>query len=746
MSIKDDMNSSGEYLPTKWTRTTVADGDWLQENTIKPLSSRDNFLADKIGESNSAWKDALSSESATRYSDDQYLSANLTALSSEYETFKSNVEASASTLNTKIDNEITRATNKEGELNSKITQTNTRIDNLEAATDVIAVFGTYEEFTAASASTWQQTVTDNDFIKVIRDDNYQPNTNDPDYNTTDDDVYQVYYEYHKTNHDGWIGWSAIGSLDPYYSVSEIDDYLEQIDDEFDNLSATVADNYLSANENAVSAGKNIQIIYDENKPKITINTKADVEFNNVSSKNVSSTNVTALTANGNSANFTTGNFTNLTSTNATATNVNSTNVTATNVTTTNIQGTQANYTNFSGSYLTGVNGNNTVTATISGLINSAANGGSMTAIKNVSGIKLGWDENKIFQFTTSADLLNLYVSGGAAEWIGFDIDRMNNAITVTGNLSPILKNYLPVNWSGYTDSLFSGTSRSAQNAYSSQFAGSADLANSASIATNTQDKITAYYKEGNTNKTGTFNVSSLALSAGKGINFVSAANQLSISSEGTTYTTGQYINISNDNKISVTGTLINSAQSGQSAYNWITAQSATLSAGPGIKFTSAGQNTMGITITAGGVGGVITAIAGSALSAGANYIGGNYISINQNNNSINLSSNISADNISANLIQIKAEYFSAGLDYNSLSITGNNRSYTASIDLNYTNASYKCAGSAGTAPWSAIINNANSNWVSSNPAGISISSDSVVKLVFTPTLPSTLDDNTYYIV
>lgn len=670
MSVVEELSGDGSRIVTSWKRTTVADGDWLQHNTIGPLNERDVFLAEKIDELSGNSDDRLNEEIEARKNADTFLSETIDTFSGNYETFKSKTEGNIDYLSGSIDGLKKNLDTEKEDRSREDGLLQDQIDTIKAATDVVDVVGTHEELLA-----YNESLTKNDVVKVLVD---ETKNNLEYYWRVVGDKPQKPYQ-----------WTEVGTITPYYSKSEIDDKETE-------LSSTIANTYLSANGTDISAGKNLDVVIQSNNPRVSFKTKDDVSF--------------------------------------------------TNVTATNIQGTQANYTNFSGVYITGFNDTENLTATISGLINSAANGGSMTAIKNASGIMLNWDENKIFPFTTSADLISLYVSGGASEWIGFDIDRMNNAITVTGNLSPILENYLPVNWSGYNNSLFSGTSRSAQSAYSSQFAGSADLANSASIATNTQDKITAYYKEGNTNKTGTFNVSSLKLSAGKGINFVSGANQLSISSEGTTYTTGQYINISNDNKISVTGTLINSAQSGQSAYNWITAQSATLSAGPGIKFTSAGQNTMGITITAGGVGGVITAIAGSALSAGANYIGGNYISINPNNNSINLSSNISADNISANLIQIKAEYFSAGLDYNSLSITGNNKSYTASIDLNYTNASYKCAGSAGTSPWSAIINNANSNWVSSNPAGISISSDSVVKLVFTPTLPSTLDNNTYYIV
>ena len=304
-SIKDEMNSTLSCIPAKWNRYTVADGDWMQAKTLDQLINRDDFLADKIGEGNYVWKDALSSESATRYSEDQYLSASLTALSGEFYTFSADdYLPTVTSLSSLLNYEISRATQAENNLSGRISIEETarsaadaklqkQIDELQAATDVIAVFGTYPEFTAASTGVWKEQVTDNDFIKVLRDSAYNP-TGDEDANTRDDDYYQVYYQWHSSDHDGWNGWSAIGSLDPYYSVSEIDEYKKQIDSNFDSLSSTVADNFLSANKNAVSAGKNILIDYEQNKPKITIKTKEDVEFTTVSSNGFSGTNISGL--------------------------------------------------------------------------------------------------------------------------------------------------------------------------------------------------------------------------------------------------------------------------------------------------------------------------------------------------------------------------------------------------------------------------------------------------------------------
>lgn len=665
-NLSAQLNATPGCIPSKWSRSTIADGDWLQAKTLNPYSTRDNWLAEKIEELSGKSSDDLEEEIRARIAGDTYLSGAIVSISSDFYPFSANVEASAATLKGDIVDESYRAIGEENAIKDDISK-------LKAATDVIAVFGTYNEFTAASAGDWQQSVTDNDIIKVLIDDSVSSN--------------QVYYEWHDNTagHQDWSGWSAIGELDPYYSTSEIDDQFAALNERINNT-------FLSA-KNAVNGSTNIDIVEDENTPTITIKTKDNVTFSNLTS--------------------------------------------------TNINATTTKSTNFSGSTLSGER----LYSTIDGLIESASNGGAMTALKNVSTINLYNSELEptTINLTTTADTLGFYVSGGANRWMNFvkysGIDLPNPTIAITGDfdgqVNSKLSSYMPKAWSGYNDSTFNGSAR---------LAGSADLANSASIAANTQDKITAYYKEGNTDKTGTFNVSSFKLSAGKGINFVSAANQLSISSEGTTYTTGQYIDISNDNKISVTGTLINSAQSGQSAYNWITAQSATLSAGPGIKFTSAGENTMGICVSAGGIGGVITAIAGSALSAGSNYTDSDYIYINPNNNAITLSSHISADNISAHEIKIADGSFSSLLDSSRLNITGNNMTYTASINLSYTKARYDCDGSYGEASWSAIINNANSNCVSSNPAGISISATDAVKLVFTPTLPTPLEDNTYYIV
>lgn len=260
-----------DYKVSKWSRNTVADGSWLQKYTVDKLTNRDIFLANAIDTLNSGTDENLSSLSAAisyvsathdEYID--YLSAtlsenidNVSALNERVSSFSSEYKTFVSATNERFNN-----------IESNADGLKNQIDQLKIATDVVAVFGTHDEFTAASAGTWQQQITDNDTIKVLND----------------NDEYQVYYEWHDPNaaqpHTDWTGWSAIGSLDPYYSTDEIDNYFEE-------LSATVSSNYLSANTQAVIPGKNI-VVTEKTGPVIEIKTSAEVEFDKINGTSVSS--------------------------------------------------------------------------------------------------------------------------------------------------------------------------------------------------------------------------------------------------------------------------------------------------------------------------------------------------------------------------------------------------------------------------------------------------------------------------
>lgn len=613
-SIKDEMNSTVSCIPAKWNRFTVADGDWMQANTLDKLMNRDDFLATKIGEGNSGWKDDLSSESAARYYDDQYLSASISSLSGEFYTFSADdYLPTVTSLSSLLNYEISRATQVENNLSGRISIEETarsaadaklqkQIDELQAATDVIAVFGTYPEFTAASTGAWQEQVTDNDFIKVLRDSAYNP-TGDEDANTSDDDYYQVYYQWHSSDHDGWNGWSAIGSLDPYYSVSEIDEYKKQIDSNFDSLSSTVADNFLSANENAVSAGKNILIDYEQNKPKITIKTKEDVEFNNVSSKTVSSTNVTALTAQGNSAKFT----------HLSATNLN--NVAISNLFGSAYSGAEASAWIYANSAILDIQPGYGLATGINEEEHKVIGINQAHCAYNKYGLALGTYcsaysisiGNASFAFGESC-----YITGGQGTFAaGSNVNITGKFSCGLGDTSNINGNYsysigehnnltsdrqYAFGQGLYGNSFMIGryneVEPNAQFVIGGGTTGAHEVTSHKNLLVIKNDVISARdFSAGDVSlssltnmsafgngitDTATYNLSAVKLSAGQGIGFKNDTNGiLSITAEGTTYQAGNYISTSNKT-IAVTGDLITSANAGSAASAWINSKNSTI--------------------------------------------------------------------------------------------------------------------------------------------------------------------------
>ena len=675
-SIKDEMNRTPSCIPAKWNRYTVADGDWMQAKTLDQLMNRDDFLADKIGEGNSGWKDDLSSESAARYYDDQYLSASISSLSGEFYTFSANdYYPTVTALRYNLNSEIERATQAENNLSGRISIEETarsaadaklqkQIDELQAATDVIAVFGTYDEFVAGSGDLG---VTDNDTIKVLRDYNYTPSASDEDYESNDDDGFQVYYEWHDPNaenpHTDWNGWSAIGSLDPYYSVSEIDEYKKQIDSNFDSLSSTVANNYLSANKNAVSAGKNILIDYDENHPKITIKTDENVNFNNVSSKNISATNVTALTALGNSAKFT----------NLSATNLN--NIAISNLFGSAYSGAAASaWVSANSAHLDIQAGYGLETGEDEGHLViglhqdhcdyyghslalgswSTANGDNSYAFGmscvTIGGAALAIGDNAYA--TTGAVALGTYNSamGKYSLALGYNSTAFNQfSIAIGRGLSgeaPITLGTWNDNVAGATFIIGDGTGtqeghdvvrKNALVIKEGLVSGRDFSAGNVSLSSLTN---LSAFGNGITD-TATYNLSAIKLSAGQGIGFKNDTNGvLSISAEGTTYQDGDYISTANKT-IAVTGDLITSAEAGSAASAWINSKNSTIAFTTNFK----GSNN------------VITGYGTSSFSAGESYIDGNYIHIDTSNNSINLASSISSTNISAKNINADSGFF-----------------------------------------------------------------------------------------
>lgn len=142
------------------------------------------------------------------------------------------------------------------------------IELLKAATDVIDVFGTYSAFEENSGTlTAEGYLTDKDIIKVLEDESYSS--------------MQVYYQYTSANNS----WSAIGSLDPYYSKSDIDNIIT-------GISADISGHYYVSGN--VKEGKNLTATHsaDNGKPVVTLSTKDEVEFTGVKSNNISGENNT----------------------------------------------------------------------------------------------------------------------------------------------------------------------------------------------------------------------------------------------------------------------------------------------------------------------------------------------------------------------------------------------------------------------------------------------------------------------
>ena len=196
-------SDGNEYVVGTWNHGTVADGVVLTDETIRPIC--DAIQGDSNGLSAEIERAKKAEQEISAVVDAHY-DEYTTFVNTDYTPFKNSVIASAAALDKKIDDVSAESLRYDTFLSGQI-------DTLKAATDVIAVFGTYEEFTAASAGSWQEQVTDNDFVKVLNGKGGSK---------------QVYYEWHDNTHSttapDWKGWSAIGELDPYYSKSEVDSW------------------------------------------------------------------------------------------------------------------------------------------------------------------------------------------------------------------------------------------------------------------------------------------------------------------------------------------------------------------------------------------------------------------------------------------------------------------------------------------------------------------------------------------
>ena len=259
-------NGLSAYIASKWDRNTVADGSWLQKYTLNPLTARDYYLAsaiDALGNANDSSLSALNASisSVSSIHDDyiNYLSATISedisgyidSISGSLDDLSDDLQTSANTLLQKIDDETGRAEAVENKIN-------TRLNNMEAATDVINVYGSWDDFSSNSGDLFTVSgITDNDIIKILNDKNSYPNEMFPDAQTIESG-HQTYFRWinsaipasaHIKQLDPSSGyWDFIGYVDPYYTTTEIDEYLEQIDGDFDILSAAISGLINSASE------------------------------------------------------------------------------------------------------------------------------------------------------------------------------------------------------------------------------------------------------------------------------------------------------------------------------------------------------------------------------------------------------------------------------------------------------------------------------------------------------------------
>lgn len=550
-SVVQGLSADPSRIPSKWNRNTVADGDWLQFKTLDKLSARDVYLASAIDTSTQDWKDAVEAEETRATAAEEALDRKIEQETSDRITDVDNEEtrarAAETALQYAITDETNRATREETRIENLIVQEQTRaqeaegnlytkieteitnreeadralaedIEGLKAATDVISVFGTYAQFVNGSADLH---ATDKDFIKVLADES-RNNVQTYYQSTVTTDTTEPTTEDEEPVTTTTTSWAYVTALPPYYDTSTIDG-------KFNDISATVANNYLSANDTDVSAGKNLDVVIQSNNPRVAFKTKDDVSFSNLTSTNTIST-------------------------------------------------------NFSGKTLSG----ETLYTSIDGLIESATNGGAMTGVKNLSAVYFdNYDgDGASAIFNSSADSLRFYISGGQDyQWIKFKnqiSDEHLISIEVPDfprQISSKLSIFDFKDWSGSENSLFSGTSRlanSAGEAADSQKLGgvlSSSIINSAENGEAAYKAITgAKFTATNGSTTTTANLSggfNLIAGEGIGISHTNGSTGITITAEGTTYTEGDYIDIDADNSINVETGLVNSAKSGASAQNYI---------------------------------------------------------------------------------------------------------------------------------------------------------------------------------
>lgn len=575
------------YDQAKWSRATVADGKWLQNETLEPISSNDRILASAIHDTSANLTtyiddsidevyENLSAISVDIYNKIDYVSAtvdnNTQALYNQIDYVSNSLTEQIFNTSSFLQNEIeTNTQDLRNEISATSSFLQNEIDTLEAATDVVDVIGTLNDL-----SNYDKRITKDDIIKVLNANGSWTDVSGNTYTFSGDQVYFRYVD-KTTAHPSSAKWAYVGDLDPYYNKSETDNKIT-------TLSSTVSSNYLSANGTAIQSGHNIVITKPDgnNVPHIKIETSSHVTFDGISA-----TILSATTAYGSSAKFD--------------------NISSTNLTALTAQGNQASYTNISATTLSGtttsINIDNLITAATAGAVSYSGKDGiqindhdimlsaKMSAIGNgitnnsaisLSSFKLSADTGIKFNATTdtlgisvSSSIINSAESGASASaYITANSGKfLNSAHSAFSTV--MVTFYKDPSGSQHNNTVFEANNSSAEFKFrlGDDLFGEKDSNNTFIITTNntaiTADAMpktsasafiyssAAYTAAGNgITSPYTGYLSALYLSAGNGITFDTTNNKLRILADST---------------------LINSAKSGQYAYN-IFSNSAKISA------------------------------------------------------------------------------------------------------------------------------------------------------------------------
>ena len=208
---------------------------------------------------------------------------------------------------------------------------------------------------------------------------------------------------------------------------------------------------------------------------------------------------------------------------------------------------------------------------------------------------------------------------------------------------------------------------------------------------------------------------------------------MTISAEGKTYDAGDYISITgNTNKINVTGTLINSAQSGQSAYDWIMANENKLVYTANFSGSNSVITGYGTSAFAGGISSISV---GNTVFTGrnVNLYDSNNIDFTTANNSltIDLHNNISLGESETTKIFMNTTEDVIGADGPVIVIENAGQSQ---LQL-YNN---KITRNSKQTTWDKVISASNGNFVSAYNQPITVATAT--------TLPNPIPDGIYYIV